>query len=54
MMKSLPNIRPNFAIAVDESKRPKECRGQFGVYKDLPTEVMGKSGVYIKLKEDEI
>ncbi|KAL5968689.1 Alpha-tocopherol transfer protein [Taenia solium] len=53
-MKLLPDVRPNFAIAVDESKRPKECKNQFGVYRDFPTDVMGKPGIYVKLNKDEI
>ncbi|EUB59619.1 Clavesin-2 [Echinococcus granulosus] len=54
MLKSLPDARPAFAIAVDESKRPKECRNQFGVYKDFSTDIMGKSGIYVKFNQDEI
>nr|CDS23617.1 alpha tocopherol transfer protein [Echinococcus granulosus] len=54
VMKSLPDVGATFAIAVDESKRPKECRNQFGVYKDLPSDIMGKSGTYVKLNQDEI
>ncbi|VDK38139.1 unnamed protein product [Taenia asiatica] len=54
IMKILPDVRPNFAIAVDESKRPKECKNQFGVYRDFSTDVMGKQGIYVKLNKDEI
>lgn len=54
MLKSLPDVGSTFAISVDESRRPKECRNQFGVYKDPPSDVMGKSGTFVKWNEDEI
>ena len=53
-MKSLPDVGPTFDISVDESKRPKECKGMFGVYKDVPADVMGKSGTFVKLNQDGI
>ncbi|KAL5962702.1 Clavesin-2 [Taenia solium] len=53
-MKSFPDVGANFAISVDESKRPKECRNEFGVYKDPTPDVMGKSGIFVKLNQDEI
>ncbi|VDK23452.1 unnamed protein product [Taenia asiatica] len=53
-MKSFPDVGANFAISVDESKRPKECRNEFGVYKDPTSDVMGKSGIFVKLNQDEI
>ncbi|KAL5111358.1 Clavesin-2 [Taenia crassiceps] len=53
-MKALPDVSATWAIAVDESRRPKECRNDFGVYKDLSSEVMGKSGIFVKLNQGEI
>ncbi|KAL5965028.1 Clavesin-2 [Taenia solium] len=54
MMKTLPDVNATLAIEVDESKRPNECRNDFGVYKDLPSDVMGKSGTFVKLNQGEI
>lgn len=53
-MKSLPDVCTTFEISVDESKRPNECKNMFGTYKDLPSDIMGKSGTFIKLNQDEI
>ncbi|VDM16599.1 unnamed protein product [Hydatigera taeniaeformis] len=53
-MKSLSDVGANFAISVDESKRPKECKYNFGVYKNLSSDVMGRSGTFVKLNEGEI
>ncbi|KAL5965029.1 Clavesin-2 [Taenia solium] len=54
MLKSIPDVGATFTIEVDESKRPKECRNQFGVYNDPPSDVMGKSGIFVKLNQGEI
>ncbi|VDK23858.1 unnamed protein product [Taenia asiatica] len=54
MLKSIPDVGATFTIEVDESKRPNECRNQFGVYKDPPSDVMGKSGIFVKLNQGEI
>ena len=54
MLKGLPDVGPTFEISVDESKRPKECKGMFAVYKDVSADVMGKSGTFVKLNQDDI
>ncbi|KAL5111884.1 Clavesin-2 [Taenia crassiceps] len=54
MLKSISDVGTTFAISVNELKRPKECRNNFGVYKDLPSDVMGKSGTFVKLNQGEI
>ena len=54
ILKSFPDIGSTFEIAVDESKRPKECKSTFRVYKDLPNDLMGTTGTFIKLNQDEI
>ena len=54
MLKTLPDVGQTFEISVDESKRPKECKNTFRVYKDISPDIMGKSGTFIKLNQDEI
>ncbi|VDM16522.1 unnamed protein product [Hydatigera taeniaeformis] len=54
ILKTLPDVGATFRISVDESKRPTECKTQFGVYKDLSSDIMGKSGVFVKLDQGEI
>ena len=54
LLKGLPDVGPTFEISVDESKRPKECKGMFAVYKDVSADVMGKSGTFVKLNQDDI
>ncbi|BHF57874.1 hypothetical protein SprV_0100082000 [Sparganum proliferum] len=43
----------DFGISVDESKRPNTAKNLMRTYKDLPAEIMGTSGTYVKI-EDEI
>ncbi|VDO17051.1 unnamed protein product [Rodentolepis nana] len=52
LMKSIPDHGTGFAISVDESQRPKECRNLFVHYKDLSDDLMGKSGTYVKLNDE--
>ncbi|KAM3179626.1 hypothetical protein ACTXT7_000213 [Hymenolepis weldensis] len=52
MLKSIPAVGDTFDISVDESKRPKENKYSFGVYKDIPSDIMGKAGNYVKLNDE--
>ncbi|KAM3179622.1 hypothetical protein ACTXT7_000209 [Hymenolepis weldensis] len=52
ILKAVPDHNDDWAISVDESKRPKECKNLFGYYKDLSDDLMGKSGTYVKLNEE--
>ncbi len=54
IMEKIPDNLVQLDIAVDESKRPKECRNLMKEYKDIPELYMGTSGTYIKLNQDEI
>ncbi len=54
IMEKIPDNLVQLEIAVDESKRPKECRNLMKEYKDIPELSMGTSGTYIKLNQDEI
>lgn len=46
--------RKGLEITVDESKRPDNAKNLMKVYKDVPENVMGASGIYIKLNGDDI
>lgn len=52
VLKDIPAVGEEFNISVDESKRPKESKYSFGVYKDIPSDVMGKAGTYVKLNDE--
>ncbi|KAM7540140.1 hypothetical protein Aperf_G00000035279 [Anoplocephala perfoliata] len=52
ILQTIPAMGIDFDISVDESKRSKENKFSFGVYKDIPSDVMGKSGIYIKLNDE--
>ena len=54
LLKSISDVGSTFEVAVDESKRPKEWRNNFRVYKDISIDLMGSSGNFIKLNQDEI
>ncbi|CDS40022.1 alpha tocopherol transfer protein [Echinococcus multilocularis] len=45
---------PTGTIKVDESKRPVSARDFLHEYKDYNANVMGKSGTYVKVDQDEI
>ncbi|KAL7062128.1 hypothetical protein AAHC03_01724 [Spirometra sp. Aus1] len=50
---AMPKQCLDFGISVDESKRPNTSKNLMRTYKDLPAEIMGTSGTYVKI-EDEI
>ncbi|VDD84092.1 unnamed protein product [Mesocestoides corti] len=45
---------PTSEIKVDESKRPVSARAYLREYKDYDPNVMGTSGIFIKINQDEI
>ncbi|VDN15328.1 unnamed protein product [Dibothriocephalus latus] len=50
---TIPTNYLDFGISIDETKRPHISKNLMRVYKDLPPEVMGTSGNYVKI-DDEI
>lgn len=48
------NNRRRIVVSVDESKRPNSSRNLMPTYKDVPENMMGTSGTFVKLNDDEI
>lgn len=46
------NNRRKIVVSVDESKRPNSAKNLMKVYKDVPENVMGTSGTFVKLNDD--
>ncbi|VUZ46222.1 unnamed protein product [Hymenolepis diminuta] len=48
------NNRRKIVVSVDESKRPNSAKNLMKVYKDLPENIMGTAGTFVKLNADGI
>ncbi|KAM7541471.1 hypothetical protein Aperf_G00000035300 [Anoplocephala perfoliata] len=46
------NNRRRIVVSVDESKRPNSAKNLMRVYKDVPENLMGTSGTFVKLNDE--